>query len=42
MFENYLDYHDTIDGFKIYRVDNFLKKKYSNYDKHKERAGSIT
>ena len=40
MFENYLDYHDTIDGFKIYKVDNFLKKQYSNYDKHKERAGS--
>ena len=40
MFTNYLDYHDTIDGFKIYKVDNFLKKKYSNYDKHVERAGS--
>ena len=40
MFNNYLDYHDTIDGLKIYKVDNFLKKQYSNYDKHKERAGS--
>ena len=42
MFNNYLDYHDTIDGLKIYKVDNFLKKQYSNYDKHKERAGSDT
>jgi len=40
MFENYLEYHDTIEGLKIYKVDNFLKKQYSNYDKHKERAGS--
>ena len=40
MFNNYLDYHDTIDGLKIYKVDNFLKKQYSNYDKHIERAGS--
>ena len=40
MFNNYLDYHDTIDGLKIYKVDNFLKKQYSNYDKHVERAGS--
>jgi hypothetical protein len=40
MFENYLDYHDTIEGLKIYKVDNFLKKQYSNYDKHIERAGS--
>ena len=36
MFENYLDYHDTIEGLKIYKVDNFLKKQYSDYDKHKE------
>ena len=42
MFENYCEYHDTIDGLKIYKVDNFLKKQYSNYDKHKERAGSDT
>ena len=40
MFDNYLDYHDTIDGLKIYKVDNFLKKQYSNYDKQRERAGS--
>lgn len=38
MFNNYLDYHDTIEGFKIYKVDNFLKKKYSEYDKHIENA----
>jgi len=36
MFNNYLDYHSTIDGIKIYKVDNFLKKQYSSYDKHKE------
>ena len=42
MFNNYLDYHDTINGFKIYKVDNFLKKQYSSYDKHKEQAGSDT
>ena len=42
MFENYLEYHDTINGFKIYKVDNFLKKQYSSYDKHKEQAGSNT
>jgi hypothetical protein len=42
MFDNYLDYYDTIEGLKIYKVDNFLKKQYSDYDKHKERAGSDT
>ena len=36
MFKNYLEYHDTIEGLKIYKVDNFLKKQYSEYDKHKE------
>ncbi len=40
MFDNYLDYHDTINGFKIYKVDNYLKKQYSNYDKHLEQAGN--
>ena len=42
MFDNYCEYHDTIEGLKIYKVDNFLKKQYSNYDKHIERAGSDT
>ena len=37
MFANYLDYHDTIDGLKIYKVDNYLKHQYSSYDKHIER-----
>ena len=41
MFKNYLSYHDTINGLKIYKVDNFLKKQYSSYDKHIERAGKI-
>ena len=40
MFENYMNYHDTINGFKIYKVDKYLKKQYSSYDKHKERAGN--
>jgi len=40
MFKNYLTYHDTIEGLKIYKVDNFLKKQYSNYDKHLEQAGN--
>ena len=40
MFTNYLDYHDTIDGLKIYKVDNYLKKQYSNYEKHLEQAGN--
>jgi hypothetical protein len=38
MFTNYLDYYDTIDGLKIYKVDNYLKAQYSNYEKQKERA----
>ena len=42
MFKNYCDYYDTIDDLKIYKVDNFLKKQYSSYEKHKERAGSKT
>ena len=40
MFANYLDYYDTIDGLKLYKVDNFLKTQYSSYEKHLERAGS--
>ena len=40
MFKNYLTYHDTIEGLKIYKVDNFLKKQYSNYDKHLEQVGN--
>ena len=41
MFTNYLDYYDTIDGLKIYKVDNYLKQKYSDYDKHVERKVPI-
>ena len=41
LFNNYLTYHDTIEGgLKIYKVDTFLKKQYSNYDKHLEQAGN--
>ena len=39
MFTNYTTYYDTIGGIKIYKVDNYLKKQYSNYDKHLEQAG---
>lgn len=38
MFENYLDYYDTLEGIKIYKVDNYIKDKYSNYARHKESA----
>ena len=40
LFENYLKYYDTIEGLKIYKVDNYLKTQYSSYDKYIERAGS--
>jgi hypothetical protein len=40
MFTNYTSYYDTIEGRKLYKVDNYLKKQYSNYEKHLERAGS--
>ena len=40
LFENYLKYYDTIDELKIYKVDNYLKSEYSNYDKHLEQAGN--
>jgi hypothetical protein len=45
MFDNYLDYYDTINGLKIYKVDNFLKEQYSSYEQHKkitkERAKTL-
>ena len=37
MFNNYLTYHSTIDGLKIYKIDNFLKDKYSMHTKAAER-----
>ncbi len=37
MFSNYLDYYDTIDGLTIYKVDNFLKEKYNDYNKRPQR-----
>lgn len=40
MFDNYVNYHDTINGLKIYKVDNFLKKQYSSYERHLEQAGT--
>lgn len=40
MFTNYTTYHDTINGLKIYKVDNFLKKQYSTYERHLEQAGT--
>ena len=34
MFDNYLTYHSKLDGLSIYKVDNFLKDKYSMFSKH--------
>ena len=39
MFNNYLTYHSNLKDLKIYEVDSFLKKQYSNYDKHLEQVG---
>ncbi len=36
----YLQYHDTIKGIKIYKVDNYIKNQYSEYAKHVERTTS--
>lgn len=40
MFNNYVTYHSTIKDLKIYKVDGFLKKQYSSYEKHLEQAGN--
>ena len=42
LFKNYLNYHDTIDGLKIYKVDYYLKREYSSYNKHIEKAGDTS
>ena len=42
MFNNYLDYHDTIEGLKIYKVDNYLKTQYSSFNTHIEKAGDTS
>lgn len=39
MFTNYLTLHSEINGYKIYKVDNFLKDQYSTYAQHLVRAG---
>jgi hypothetical protein len=39
MFANYVHYHSTVDGLKIYTVDNSLKDQYSAFAKHTQRAG---
>lgn len=33
-----LQYHDTLEGIKIYKVDNYVKNQYSEYAKHLERT----
>ncbi len=38
MFTNCLKYYNTIQGLRIYKVDNFLKEQYSTYDKHLQSA----
>jgi len=40
MFTNYVTYHSTIENLKIYKVDGFLKKQHSSYEKHLEQAGN--
>ena len=40
MFTNYVNYHSTIENRKIYKVDGFLKKRHSSYEKHLEQAGN--
>jgi len=42
LFKNYLIYHDTLQGLKIYKVDNYLKTQYSSFDTHIERAGNTS
>jgi len=34
MFDNYIEFYDTIDGVKLYKVDNALKEQYSSYVQH--------
>jgi hypothetical protein len=36
MFMNFLKYHATIRGLRVYKVDNSLKEQYSSYAKHKK------
>jgi hypothetical protein len=38
LFENYLDYHVTINGCKIYKIDNYVRDQHSSFIKQKERA----
>jgi hypothetical protein len=38
MFDRYLDYHSTISGIKMYKIDNYLKHQHSTFEKQKERA----
>jgi len=36
MFDKYVNYYDTIDGLKIYKVDNLIRDKYSQYARYLE------
>jgi len=34
MFDNHLSFYATVDGLKIYKVDNSIKEQYSSYVQH--------
>lgn len=36
MFDKYLHYYDTIDGLKIYKIDNVFRDKHSQYARYLE------
>ena len=36
MFDKYLKYHDTINGLKIYKVDNVFRDEHSQYARYLE------
>ena len=40
LFENYVTFHTDIKGFKVYKVDSFLKKQYSTYEQHLESVAA--
>lgn len=40
LFDSYLEYHSEVDGLKIYKVDNAVKKPYSSYVQYLEGQAS--
>lgn len=41
LFNNYINFYEEIDGLKIYKVDNSVKKPYSSYAAHLENKTSV-